>query len=53
VSTAAVQVAAAANDAFYGGKKVRAEDIVSGKLAKPSAEIGSLQKLLAGFAAKK
>jgi lipid-binding SYLF domain-containing protein len=53
VATSAVQVAGAANDAFYGGKKLRAEDIVAGKVGKPSAEIASLQKLLADFAAKK
>jgi len=53
VATAAVQVAGAANDAFYGGKKLRAEDIVAGKVVKSSAEVGALQKLLAEFAAKK
>jgi lipid-binding SYLF domain-containing protein len=53
VATAAVQVASAANDAFYGGNKVPAEVIVSGKVDKSSAEVGNLQKLLAEFAARK
>jgi lipid-binding SYLF domain-containing protein len=53
LATAAVQLSGAANDAYYGAKKVQAADIISGKLRKPSSEVAALQKLLADFAAKK
>lgn len=53
LATATVEVAAAANDAFYGGKKVSAEAILAGRLDKPSVELANLQKLLAEFRAGK
>lgn len=52
VSTTTLQVSAA-NKAFYGVKKVRAEEIVSGKVSKESAEAAALQKLLSEAVGKK
>jgi lipid-binding SYLF domain-containing protein len=53
LATATMQVAAPANDAFYGAPKVRAAEIISGKQGKASPEVASLQKMLVQFAAKK
>jgi lipid-binding SYLF domain-containing protein len=50
---AAVQVDAAANEVFYRKQKISAEDIVAGRVDKPSPDVANLQKLLAEYAAKK
>jgi lipid-binding SYLF domain-containing protein len=52
VSTTTLQIAAA-NKAFYGVKKVHAEEIVSGKVSKESSETAALQKLLSEAVGKK
>jgi lipid-binding SYLF domain-containing protein len=53
IAGAALQVEAAANDAYYGKPKVNAAEVIADKVESPSAELKSLHKLLADYANRK